>query len=72
MRNLIIILSISFLFSCQESNVKRINEEELRIRNISYKIYEWNFKNHIYIIIDTKNPTITHAGHCSCFVNKTK
>lgn len=72
MKNQILFLLICFLFSCQESNVKKINDQELRIGNISYKIYEWEFKNHIYIIIDSKNPTVTHAGHCPCLKNQIK
>lgn len=72
MKNQILFLLIFFLFSCQEGNVKRINEEDLIIRNSNYKIYEWQFKNHIYLIIGSEQPSITHAGHCPCIINQIK
>jgi hypothetical protein len=61
------------LLSCQKTNTKRIvdhNNSEVEIitqNKSSYKVYEWQYKEHTYILIERSNGSgITHAGHCIC------
>jgi hypothetical protein len=59
--------------SCVKTNTKQVldvNDCELVVttkRNYNYKVFEWEYNNHTYIIIEKLNGSgITHAGHCKC------
>lgn len=61
------------LFSCQKTNTKRVldhNNSEVEIitqNKTNYKVFEWRYKEHTYIIIERSHGSgITHAGHCTC------
>jgi hypothetical protein len=69
----IILTTVLLISSCTKSNIKHVLDEkkhEVRIiteRKTQYDVYEWNYKGHIYLIIDGNNGSgITHTGHCTC------
>ena len=68
MKKIILYVLFPIFLGCSKPNVKNINQE-INIDGYYDKIstYEWIYKNHVYIIIKSKNNiSLTHAGHCSC------
>lgn len=54
--------------SCQDTNVKDVGESiTLKIGN-SKKVYEWIYKDHIYLVVtgNSESFSVVHAGHCPC------
>lgn len=70
------ILFIVTFFSCSEPNVQKSNSNIKfgKYGNEIIQIYEWEYKDHKYLIAKGDNTkfSITHAGHCTCnkIVNK--
>lgn len=74
MKSLIVILLITVLFGCGQSNnntkVVLDNDNKplsVKIGSLSFDCYVWEHKDHKYLIINRSHGSgITHAGHCGC------
>lgn len=71
MKNILFILVSILMFGCtQEPNTKHLNNSIIFKNGKTCDVYEWNYKNHTYIIVTyNNNVSITHAGSCDCNSN---
>ena len=72
MKNILFILVLLLIISCKDSNVKNTGDQIVLSSGTYYDTYEWQHKNHTYVIVKTDNGnlSIIHAGHCYCNLNQ--
>lgn len=71
MKNILFIIALSMILGCTpEPNTKHIDNSIIFKNGRTCEVYEWDYKNHTYIIVTYNNTvSITHAGNCDCNSN---
>lgn len=68
MRFFLFCFAVSVTVGCADPNVNKMDAQLLVRNGVHRNVYEWQYKNHIYLVIGDSDSgySVCHAGHCKC------